>query len=269
MSERLWEVYAIKYAERAGRTRADSFLFDPHHEAPHDMDYFIWALRSDDQILIVDTGYDEAEGVRRGRPVLRSQTKALSALQINPSDVRHVIITHLHYDHAGSLNSYPNATFYVHPDEMAYATGPCMCEDVLRMPYTGAHICDAITALYSGRLVFTNASQEIAPGVIVHKAGGHSRGLQVVQVKTTSGWLCLASDAAHYYENVQKRKPFPIVVDLEQMYQGFDLITNLASSPDLIIPGHDPLVTSVFPAFGRSGFVWRLDGGADLPEAIS
>ena len=261
MSETLWQVYALKYAERNTRTRADSFLFDPHHDAPHDMDYFIWVLRSGDEVILVDTGYDEEEGRRRDRPVLRSQEQALEALQLHPADVKHVIITHLHYDHAGSLNSYPNATFYLHPDEMAYATGPCMCEDVLRMPYTGAHICDAITALYSGRLVFTQTSQQIADGVIVHRAGGHSRGLQVVRIKTQSGWLCLASDAAHYYENVLKRKPFPIVVDLEQMYQGFDLISKLASSPELIIPGHDPLVGSLFPEHGHSGFIWRLDAG--------
>jgi len=92
--------------------------------------------------------------------------------------------------------------------------------------------------------------------------GGHSKGLQAVRVKTGSGWLCLASDATHYYENFITQKPFPIVVDVEQMLQGFDIITQLASDTALVIPGHDPLVCRLFPQEGHSGFVWRLDKGA-------
>ena len=66
-------------------------------------------------------------------------------------------------------------------------------------------------------------------------------------VKTKNGWLCLASDATHYYENFLTRKPFPIVVDVENMLKGFDVIQDLASDDSLIIPGHDPLVTKLFP----------------------
>jgi hypothetical protein len=87
-------------------------------------------------------------------------------------------------------------------------------------------------------------------------------------VKTKNGWLCLASDATHYYENFLTRKPFPIVVDIENMLKGFDLIQELASDLSLIVPGHDPLVTTLFPKDGNSGFVWRLDVGTinKLPE---
>ena len=187
MSETLWEVYALKYSERNSRTRFDSFLFDPHHNVAHDMDYFVWVLRSGDEIILVDTGYDAGEAKQRGRPILRSQTEALAALSITPDQIKHVIITHLHYDHAGCLHEFPEARFYLHPDEMAYATGPCMCEDVLRMPFTGAHICEAVSALYSGRLEFTNSDHKIADGVTTHRTGGHSRGLQVVRVKTGAG----------------------------------------------------------------------------------
>ena len=143
-----------------------------------------------------------------------------------------------------------------------------MCEDVLRMPFTGAHICEAVSALYSGRLEFTNSNHNIADGVTTHRTGGHSRGLQVVRVKTGAGWMCLASDASHYYENYLTRRPFPIVVDLQDMFSGFDTIQALASKPELVIPGHDPLVGQIFPAYGRSGFVWRLDAGPEkaLPQ---
>ncbi len=104
---------------------------------------------------------------------------------------------------------------------------------------------------------------EVAPGITVHKVGGHSRGLQVVRVNTENGPLVLASDATHYYENYEKRSPFPLVVDVEDMLKGFVLLEKLAGERQLIIPGHDPLVRTRFPnAYENVGFdVRRLDQG--------
>jgi len=70
----------------------------------------------------------------------------------------------------------------------------------------------------------------------------------------------LASDAAHYWENLRSRKPFPIVVDLQNMLDGFVTLEKLASHPDLIIPGHDPLVRRCFP-IDIADHITRLDKG--------
>ena len=100
---------------------------------------------------------------------------------------------------------------------------------------------------FSGRLRFVAGSREIVPGVEVHRTGGHSAGLQVVRVKTTSGIVVLASDATHFYANIEEYRPYGIVSDLAQMYGAFDLVRSLADSPDLVVPGHDPLVLKRFP----------------------
>ena len=253
-----WAVYALKYADRNSRTRADSFLDDDHPTAPHGMDYFVWVLDNGTRQIVVDTGYEAEEAARRGRPILRDPAQSLHVLGLQASNVDTVIITHMHYDHAGGLVRYPRATFHVQSSEMAFATGPCMCDPELRAPYTAEHLCDLIRHLYAGRVQFHDGDAEIAPGVSVHRIGGHSRGLQAVRVKTQSGPLCLASDAAHYYENFEAGKLFPIVVDRAEMQAGFARITALGGSPDRVIPGHDPLVRTRFPAFEQSGFVWKL-----------
>ncbi len=261
----VWEVFAIKYAERNERQRVDSFIFDDDHASPHDMDYFVWVLRNGPRTIVVDTGYDTEEAERRGRPILLDPADALAAFGVEADAVDTVIITHLHYDHAGALHRFPNAVFHLQAAEMAFATGPCMCLGPMRMPYSADHICEMIRSVYSGRVVFHDGDGAVAPGVTVHHVGGHSRGLQAVRVKTQSGWLCLASDAAHYYENFIAQKPFPIVDSLEHMVLGWDRIQQLASSRDLVVPGHDPLVTRHFPQHGPVDFVWRLDVGPQRP----
>lgn len=254
----LWSVYALKYADRNDRTRAESFLDDDHPTAPHGMDYFVWVLDNGTRQIVVDTGYDAAEAARRGRPILRDPASSLAAVNVDAESVDTVIVTHLHYDHAGGLDRYPKATFHVQESEMAFATGPCMCDPDLRAPFTVEHVCEMVRHVYSGRVVFHDGDAEVAPGVTLHRIGGHSAGLQAVRVMTPSGPLCLASDAAHYYENFEAGLIFPIVYDKAVMRAGFARILELGSSPARVIPGHDPLVRVRYPEHGPSGFVWRL-----------
>jgi len=254
----IWEIFAVKYAERNERTRAESFIDDDHAALPHGMDYFVWLLVNGDRRILVDTGYETEEAAKRGRPILRDPALALDALDVRADDIETVVITHLHYDHAGGLNRYPKAQFHVQEAEMAFATGPCMCDPTLQMPFTVDHVCDMVRHVYSGRVMFHAGDGEIAPGVTVHKIGGHSKGLQAVRVMTSGGPVCLASDAAHYYENFEAGKLFPIVADRAEMLLGFQQIQDLAGHSSRVIPGHDPIVRERYPIFGTSGFVWKL-----------
>ena len=102
---------------------------------------------------------------------------------------------------------------------------------------------------------------EIAPGGTVHCIGGHTLGIQCVRVRTARGWVVLASDASHMYDNFQDMAPYPIVSDVRTMLDGFERLKALAESPSHIIPGHDPLVMARYPAANLSseGVVVRLD----------
>lgn len=114
--------------------------------------------------------------------------------------------------------------------------------------------------LYAGRVVFHDGDTELAPGITLHRVGGHTRGLQVVRVQTRRGWVVLAADAAHFYANWQQRRPFPIVDDVSAYLEALGTIERLASSPQHVIPGHDPLVLQRYPA-SRAGVtdIVRLD----------
>jgi hypothetical protein len=143
---------------------------------------------------------------------------------------------------------------------MAYATGCCMGYETLRHPYSVEHVCGMVRHVFAGRVAFHAGDDEVAPGLSVHLIGGHAKGIQAVRVRTRRGWVVLASDAAHYYENFLEYRPFIIVHDVEATLRGYDRMRVLATSVDHIIPGHDPDVLRRYPAVpGLEGIACRLD----------
>jgi glyoxylase-like metal-dependent hydrolase (beta-lactamase superfamily II) len=261
MSSDTYEVLALKYAELTTRKRFESFIAADEHDGPHPIDYFVWVIRNAGRTIVVDTGFDAAEGAKRGRKVDRAPAAALEQIGVAAGSVEQVVVTHLHYDHAGTLGAFPRARFHLQEAEMAYATGPCMCHNFLRYPFTVEHVCDMVRNVYSGRVVFHDGDAEIAPGVTVHKIGGHSRGLQCVRVATATGPVVLASDSSHYYENFEKGKVFPITIDIADVLDGYVRLQALAGSPRRVVPGHDPLVLKRYPPLNSQtqGIVHRLD----------
>ncbi|MGH8739216.1 MAG: N-acyl homoserine lactonase family protein, partial [Burkholderiales bacterium] len=71
----------------------------------------------------------------------------------------------------------------------------------------------------------------------------------------------LASDASHFYANMEQVRPFPIVYSVADMVQGYRRLGELAESEAHIIPGHDPEVLRRYPAPSGDldGIVARLD----------
>ena len=259
--EAIYEVYAIKYGAMEQRTRRANFIMADDHESPMPIDYYVWALVSPERTVVVDTGFEHEEGLRRGRSLLRLPREGLALLGIRAETVDTVVLTHLHYDHAGTLDDFPAARFHVQEGEMTYTTGRHMCLEPLRQAYTADHVCGMVRRLFEGRVVFHREQGEIAPGITVHHIGGHTMGMQCVRVRTRRGWVVLASDATHYYENMERVAPFPIVYHLGDMLEGYEKLRRLASTPQHVIPGHDPLVMARYPAPRRElqGIVARLD----------
>lgn len=246
-----YEVFAIRYATHDRPRRMNFMQVDEHHAAPMPMDFFVWLLRSPGRTVLVDTGFNAAMAERRGRTLLRCPIQALKVLGVEPQTISDVILTHLHYDHAGNLDKLPNARFHLQDDEVTYATGRCMCRPALRHAYDVQDMIELMRKLYSDRVVFHDGDTLFAPGIELLRIGGHTRGLQAVRVCTARGWVVLASDASHYYENMERDRPFPIVYHVGEMLEGYRKITAAAQSPQHVVPGHDPQVLQRYPAFGN------------------
>lgn len=261
-SPQVWDLYAVKYATLAERTRHDNFIgADPHDQTPMPLDYFVWAAVSPEQTIVIDTGFDGPEATARGRTLQRSVTEGLAMIDIDAAKVANVIVTHLHYDHIGGHGEFPTAQFHLQESEMQYATGPHMCTNTMNHPYTARHIADMVHNVYDGRVIFYDGAAEIAPGITVHHVGGHTMGLQFVRVLTRRGWVVVASDTSHFYENMEAIAPFPIVYNVGDMVRGYAALRAQADSQAHIVPGHDPMVLDRYPAPDPrlEGVVVRLD----------
>ncbi|KEQ53818.1 N-acyl homoserine lactonase family protein [Sphingobium chlorophenolicum] len=257
--EDCYQVYAVQYGHH-DRTASANFVGGDPHDRPMPLDYFVWAIVGDHGTYVLDTGFDAAMGLKRNRQLVRPVNEGLRTIGIDAATVSDVIISHMHFDHAGNHAMFPQARYHVQDAEMAYCTGRCMCHEPLRHAYEPGDVQAMIGRLFDGRLQFHDGDSELAPGLTLHRVGGHTRGLQVVRVKTRRGWVVLGSDAAHLYANFEQARPFPSFDSMTDMLFGFDRMRELASSESHIIPGHDPLVLSRYPlARGDVAGVVRLD----------
>ncbi len=247
MTHPTYEILALRYAHFADRTQGTNLIFPDDHAAPMPLDFFVWAIRGNGRMIVLDTGFDAASAARRNRTWLRSPLDALRGAGIEPAEVKDVVLSHMHWDHAGHWEDFPAARFHLQKEEMAYCTGSCMCHEPLRRPFDVEHVVQAVRHVFRERVTFHAGTAELAPGITLHLVGGHSGGLQIMRVPTARGWVVLASDATHFWANIRRRNPFTLLHNLERMIEGWVTCEALSDGPDHIIPGHDPEVLRRFP----------------------
>ena len=258
--EDVHEIYAVKYGHH-DRRAAENYIGGDPHDINQPLDFYVWAITGPHGTFVVDTGFDEAMAKKRQRHITRPAAEGLKALGIAPDSVKNVIVTHLHYDHTGNYDLFPNARYHLQDEEMAYATGRCMCHAHLRLTFEVEDAVAMVRKVFAGRVTFHDGADEIAPGIEVHRIGGHSKGLQCVRVKTARGPVVLASDTTHLYAHVEQGRVFPITYNVGEVLEGYQTLKRLADGMSRVVPGHDPLVLARYPAAkpGLEGWVARLD----------
>src|SRR5262249_62352903 len=141
---------------------------------------------------------------RTHRPLTNPAGDGLKAVGIDPDTIENVIVTHLHYDHTGNYDLFPRARYHLQDGEMAYATGRSMCHAHLRLPFEADDVVAMMRKVFAGRVLFHDGDDEIAPGITVHRIGGHFQGLQSVRGETRRRYVVLGSDAAHLYPRLHE-----------------------------------------------------------------
>ncbi len=201
---------------------------------------YVWVIEGGPKPIVVDTGPKYPEEFSKGTaqyipggvkqsPDERTR-EALKRHGIDPDEVSHVIITHMHADHYDYFDAFPNAKFVVNRreyEENADRIAPDVKKALEERPQALQLVED----------------DEIVPGVKVFPLGCHTSGSQGVLVRTYMGLVVLTGDVVYKYENIEKDRP----INSPDEKSCRTAMTKIRSLADIVLPAHDPLTLDRWP----------------------
>jgi glyoxylase-like metal-dependent hydrolase (beta-lactamase superfamily II) len=217
----------------------------------------IWLIRGNGRNILVDSGFYRPQFFKQFKVAgfmkpseAIAQPGIMPAGQpaLKPEDITDVVITHMHWDHADGMDLFPKARIWLQKDEYTYYTGPAWQEKGNHGGIDSDDVLATVKLNLDGRMGLVNGdAQEILPGITCYIGGKHTFQSQFVGVNTKAGIVILASDNMYLYENLEKHVPIAQTFDAASNLRAQDRMKQLAASPRLIVPGHDPLVFEKFP----------------------
>lgn len=240
-------ILSVKFANVA-LTRNGCLSGRQGGNAPLDLDFFFTVIQAADGPILIDTGFNVDVAARRKRFPIIAPADALAALGIDPAAVKTVIQTHLHYDHAGNSDLFPNAEFYLQKREWDFVHSAFMDVPLLRKHYEEPDLDGVRRVHRDGRLRLLEGEHRLTPDIRLVPVPGHTPGMQIAVAQAPKGTVVLANDACHYYAEARDLTPFPVFTDLLEKLRGYKKMAALAGSDGWIVAGHDPEVMRRFPA---------------------
>ena len=248
-----YEVYAISYAVIPDFSVA-SLVAGADRSRKLDIQMMVWVLKgSNGANILVDSGFyrDKFFKQWKVRDFIKP-SEAIAKLGLKPDDITDVIITHMHWDHADGMDLFPKARIWIQQDEYGYYTGEAWQPGGSHGGIDAEDVLALVKANTEGRVHLVKGDdQEAIDGIRFYTGGRHTYASQYVAVSTKTGTTVIASDNCYLYENLDKHAPIAQTLDAASNLRAQDRMKQLASSPRLIVPGHDPAVFTRFPVPGN------------------
>ncbi len=243
-----YEIYAIQYATIPDFP-VSQLVAGAESARKLDIAMMVWLVRGNGRNILVDSGFYREQFFRQWRVTgFVKPSEALARVNLQPEDITDVIVTHMHWDHADGMDLFGKARIWMQKEELEYYAGEAWQS---RRTHGGIDPDDVLAAVklnVEGRVGLVHGdAQEILPGVTCYTGGKHTYASQYVGVNTAAGTVVLASDNMYLYENLEKHLPIAATLDAESNLRAQDRMKQLAASPRLIVPGHDPAVMTRFP----------------------
>lgn len=246
-----WEVVVVRHGTRATR-RSEVFLNYPFYgeqDGSFTLDYFFWVLRRGDEAIVVDTGFSTEGGASRGREILVDPVDALRRLGVDPASGVPVVVTHAHYDHIGNLPAFPASPVHIAQAELDFWTSDIAERPLFSHFGDPAEIGELRRIAADGRLRPFAGRARIADGVELIEVGGHTPGQAMVAVETREGRVLIASDAAHFVEELERDMPFVSMADVPQSYRVLEQIRQTDAVH--VLTGHDAATLGALEPLGE------------------
>jgi glyoxylase-like metal-dependent hydrolase (beta-lactamase superfamily II) len=243
-----YKVFALKYAGPFTSPVA-KVLLDTDWDKTIDRYYYIWAIQGGGTTVVVDCGVRPVWAAQKNLKGYVSPEAVLARIGISAATVEHLILTHIHQDHAGGLELFPNATIYVQRREFEFWIADPIAK---RNPFAKVSDPVAIAQLEnlrgSDRLTLIDGDQQVLPGIEVLLTPGHTPALQSVAVQTAKGLAILTSDCAHVHRSFEIDLPSSIIVDLPGWMHSYSkLREKVGGNLAMLFPGHDKDMLLAYP----------------------
>jgi len=246
-----YEIYALKYAGPFTSSGA-LLMWLKDWEKTVKRNYYIWCLKGTAGPVVVDAGVSPKLAGEKNLAGYVNPAEVLLRIGVKADEVRHVVVTHIHWDHSSGVTVFPKATFYVQEEEYRFwLKDPIVARPLFK------HFSDEASNAYlsslegTDRLVLVKGDQEILPGIQCLLAPGHSVALHAVAVNTAKGTAILGSDCAHIFRNYREDWPSSLIMDLPGWMRTYEKLRKRASSIDLMFPGHDVLMSENYPEVAK------------------
>ena len=200
-----WDLHVLEYARSRQQPWVD-LISGMYKDGTVDLPFSFMLARRGEHVVLIDTGFmqdDRSTGFSRkfGIPNWISPVRMLSELGIAAEAVTHIVITHAHFDHMGSIAEFPNAQIIIQKSELltwyeAIALPP-------RFGYLTAiidpdNLRTALDASIQHRVTLVDGDKdEVLPGIHVRLGSGHTIGQQFVIVETGRGRLVISGDCVY------------------------------------------------------------------------
>lgn len=227
-----YQIYPLHIGDIVRDNTNMMYMVDPGKKIT--LPLIAWLLYDGNEYLLVDTGGTPADGIhympytQAPGCTLREQ---LQAHGVAPDNIKTVIMTHLHWDHAGNNGLFKNAKFYVQQREIDYAQSPLKVQK-------NAYNHDLI---FQTEYIALNGSTEITDGISVIPTPGHSPGSQSVIVNTAKGPYIIVGDLICLYACME-RDPMIINGLHTNLFEYYDSMKKVADTGYQVLPGHEPKV---------------------------
>jgi glyoxylase-like metal-dependent hydrolase (beta-lactamase superfamily II) len=219
-----------------------------------DIATIIWLIRGGGKNILFDVGYyRKTPGFDRfGTIDFVRPDEAVKLAGVQPDEITDIIVSHIHWDHMGSLDLFPKARIWIQKDEYQYYMGPAYQPG----GKPGGELEDLIELLKRNAshqvTLIDGDDREILPGITVYTGARHTYASQYIRVAGNPTYV-LASDNVYLYRNIDTKAPIATfdVTDRYANVAAFDRMIKLAGAIERVLPGHDMLIFSRFPTEGR------------------
>ncbi len=255
----VYEVYAIRYGTLPD-FRLSDLVAGGDRNTRFDIPLMVWLLKgSDGRIVLVDSGFYSDDLIARWKVKdFVRPSEAVARAGVKPEEVTDIVLTHMHWDHAGGTTLFPKARVWIQKAEYAYYTGDAWQS---RNTHGGIQADDVLALVRlntEGRLGLVDGDGgRPLPGIVCFTGGRHTYASQYLVVNSKSGRTVVASDNVYLYENLDKHLPVAGALDPASNLAAQDRMRTQASDIKLIVPGHDPAVFTRFPTVAPG--VVRID----------